>query len=481
MEHYPAFLNLDRQPCLVAGGGKVASRKIEALLQAGADVTIVAPELHHELALTLKQYPQQTTHHARTFADEDIAHAYLVIAATNQRSVNAHIAGLAHARKILVNVADSPQECSFIVPAVIDRSPVKIAVSTSGASPVLARQLRMKLEAILPAAYGKLATIAAAYREKVKQHFPQGAQRKQFWEKVLRGPVAELAYMGHESAARQRLDEMLAQDTDKVEAGEVYLVGAGPGDPELLTFRAARLMLQADVMVYDRLVTQPVLDMANPDAERIYVGKERSNHTVPQHQINDLLVTLAKQGKRVLRLKGGDPFIFGRGGEEIEKLAENGIPFQVVPGVTAASGCSSYAGIPLTHRDYAQSCTFATGRLKDGSINLDWDKLATPNQTVVFYMGLTGIHIISRELIAHGVPATMPAALIEQGTTRKQRIHTGTLETLPQLVKERGVRAPAMIIVGEVVKLHTTLRWYEPERHVMASGFSLWQITPEKS
>ena len=481
MEHYPAFLNLNGQPCLVVGGGKVAGRKVATLLQAGAHVTVVSPELDHELGLTLKQYPQHATHHARTFIDGDINDAYLIIAATNQRTVNSQIASLAHARKILVNVADNPQECSFIVPSVVDRSPVSIAVSTGGASPVLARQLRMKLETMVPSTCGKLAEITEAYREKVKQHFPQAAQRKQFWEKALRGPFAELVYMGNETEARKRLDEMLEQDLDTTEVGEVYLVGAGPGDPDLLTFRAARLMLQADVMVYDRLVAKSILDMANQNAERIYVGKERSNHAVPQNKINDLLVDLAKQGKRVLRLKGGDPFIFGRGGEEIETLAENGIPFQVVPGITAASGCSSYAGIPLTHRDYAQSCTFATGHLKDGSIDLDWDKLATPNQTVVFYMGLTGIHVISRELIAHGVPADMPAALVEQGTTRNQRVHIGTLETLPQLVKERGVRAPTMTIVGEVVKLHDKLRWYEPERHVTASEFSLEHTATEKT
>jgi uroporphyrin-III C-methyltransferase/precorrin-2 dehydrogenase/sirohydrochlorin ferrochelatase len=471
--HYPVFLNLNGQSCLVVGGGKVASRKVESLLQAGAEVTVISPDVKPELGQVLERYPQHATHHARDFQDSDVEGMYLIIAATNQRATNSRVAQLAKANKIPVNVVDNQKECTFIVPSVVDRSPVSIAVSTGGASPVLARQLRMKLEAMVPSSCGKLAEITEAYREKVKQHFPEAKQRKKFWEKALRGPFAELVYMGNEKAARQRMEDMLAHDSEQPEVGEVYLVGAGPGDPDLLTFRAARLMLQADVMVYDRLVARSILDMANQNAERIYVGKEKSRHAVPQDKINDLLVDLAKQGKRVLRLKGGDPFIFGRGGEEIETLAENGIPFQVVPAVTAASGCSSYAGIPLTHRDYAQSCTFATGHLKDGSIDLDWDKLAKPRQTVVFYMGLTGIHVISRELIAHGVPADMPAALIEQGTTRNQRVHIGTLATLPAMVKERGVRAPTLTIVGEVVKLHEKLRWYEPERHVTASEFSL--------
>lgn len=482
MKHYPAFLSLKGKPCLVVGGGNVAKRKVKGLLAAQAKVFVVSPELNNELAELMAHHPQRALHLAKPFTDDDInTHRYeLIFAATDQRAVNARIAQLAQQHAIRVNVADDPQASDFIVPSVIDRSPVSVAVSTGGASPVLARQLRMKLETMLPASCGKLAEITEAYREKVKQHFPQADQRKRFWQKALHGAFSEWVYMGNEEAARKRLDEMLEQDADTTEVGEVYLVGAGPGDPDLLTFRAARLMLQAEVIVYDRLVARSILNMVNPDAERIYVGKAKSSHAVPQGKINELLVDLAKQGKRVLRLKGGDPFIFGRGGEEIETLAENGIPFQVVPGITAASGCSSYAGIPLTHRDYAQSCTFATGHLKDGSVDLDWDKLAQPNQTIVFYMGLTGLPVISRELIAHGVSESMPAALIEQGTTRNQRVHIGTLKTLPQLVKERGVRAPTLTIVGEVVKLHDTLRWYEPERHVLASEFSPEHTVTEK-
>jgi uroporphyrin-III C-methyltransferase/precorrin-2 dehydrogenase/sirohydrochlorin ferrochelatase len=346
-----------------------------------------------------------------------------------------------------------------------------VAVSTGGASPVLARQLRMRLETMISSQCGELAGITEEYRDIVKQRLPEPL-RKSFWEQALKGPFAELVYAGNVQDARRYLEEMLATYPDGQTMGEVYLVGAGPGDPDLLTFKALRLMQQADVMVYDRLVAKSILDMANQKAERIYVGKEKSNHAVPQDKINDLLVELAKQGKRVLRLKGGDPFIFGRGGEEIETLAENGVPFQVVPGVTAASGCASYAGIPLTHRDYAQSCTFATGHLKDGTIDLNWTQLAQPNQTVVFYMGLTGIEVISQKLQEFGRAGDTPAALVEQGTTRNQRVHIGTVASLPELVKSSGVRAPTLTIIGEVVQLHAKLHWYEPQRHVIASEFS---------
>jgi uroporphyrin-III C-methyltransferase/precorrin-2 dehydrogenase/sirohydrochlorin ferrochelatase len=482
MDLFPAFLNLKSHQCLVVGGGAVAERKINTLLRYGARVHVVALQTTSTLQALIAEHSQSTephlTYDERAFTDADLYGWFLVIAATNQFAVNQRIAELATARNILVNVADNPEASSFIMPAIVDRSPVTIAVSTGGASPVLARQLKMKLETLIPSSCGQLAAITEEYREKVKQHFATPDERKQFWEQALKGVVSELVYAGQLNKAREVLDQMLSDQSTQPKVGEVYLVGAGPGDPDLLTFRALRLMQQADVVVYDRLVAKSILAMTNPDAKRIYVGKEKSNHAVRQEGINDLLVQEAKAGHRVLRLKGGDPFIFGRGGEEIETLAEQGIPFQVVPGITAASGCSSYAGIPLTHRDYAQSCTFATGHLKDGTIDLDWEKLAQPKQTVVFYMGLTGIEVISRELMNHGMPADMPAALIEQGTTRNQRVHIGTLATLPQLVKERDVHAPTLTIVGEVVRLHDKLNWYEPERHVTASEFS--RNTPQE-
>ncbi|MBU0654208.1 MAG: siroheme synthase CysG [Gammaproteobacteria bacterium] len=469
MDHFPVFLDLHGRSCLVVGGGKVAERKLDSLLKAGAHVTVVSPEITDEMRITLDQ--QNAHWQAREFADSDADGQFLIIAATNNGKVNAHVAALADARNIPVNVVDDQSLCSFIVPSVVDRSPVIVAVSTGGASPVLARQLRMRLETMISSSCGQLAGITEEYRDIVKKRLPE-EHRKGFWEQALKGPFAELVYAGQEDDARRLLEDMLDKYPSGHSIGEVYLVGAGPGDPDLLTFKALRLMQQADVMVYDRLVAKSILDMANQNAERIYVGKEKANHAVPQDKINDLLVELAKQGKRVLRLKGGDPFIFGRGGEEIETLAENGVPFQVVPGITAASGCSSYAGIPLTHRDYAQSCTFATGHLKDGTIDLNWAQLAQPNQTVVFYMGLTGIEVISQKLQEFGRAGDTPAALVEQGTTRNQRVHIGTIATLPQLVKERGVRAPTLTIVGEVVQLHDKLHWYEPQRHVIASEFS---------
>ncbi len=457
--HFPITLKVKDQPCLIIGGGEVAARKINLLLQSQAQVTVVAPALCRRLQMALNQ--QQIKHHARKFSPEDINSIVLVIAATDDQQVNQLVARTATARYIPVNVVDCPDLCTFTVPSIVRRDPVLIAVSTGGTSPVLARLLRARLETMIPTAYGKLAGLLGTFREHVKLRFSETVERRRFWERVLSGSVAELVFSGREEQARQALHAELNNDiTLASTTGEVYLVGAGPGDPDLVTFRALRLMQQADIVLYDRLVSSEILDLVRRDAERVYVGKHRANHAMQQGEINQTLVDLAREGKRVLRLKGGDPFIFGRGGEEIALLAENNITFQVVPGVTAASGCATYAGIPLTHRDYAQSVSFVTGQLKDGSINLNWSMLAQPQQTVVIYMGLKGVDIICAALQAHGAPATRPAALIEQGTTSKQRVFSGTLASLAEIVAQAKVHAPTLIIVGDVVKLHHQLAWF---------------------
>ena len=461
MDYLPIFLDLENRDCLVVGGGTVASRKASLLLRASGRVTVVAPVLCEELQALVEQ--GHITHLARRFEDEDIDGRVLVIAGTNDQAINQRVSDLAHARNVPVNVVDQPGLCSFIMPSIIDRSPVQVAVSTGGASPVLARLLRARLESYVPAAYGRLAKLVESFRDQVKQRFGSMTQRRQFWENILQGEVAELLFAGREVQARQLLQRALDSADDVPQpVGEVYLVGAGPGDPDLLTFRALRLLQMADVVVYDRLVAPPILELARRDAEQIYVGKERDNHTLTQENINQLLVRLAKEGKRVVRLKGGDPFIFGRGGEEISTLMESGVTFQVVPGITAASGCATYAGIPLTHRDYAQSVVFVTGHLKDGSVDLNWQALAHPGQTIVFYMGLHGTGVVSRELVKHGLPETTPVALVQQGTTQNQRVVVTTLANLEQSVKQEAIRPPTIIIVGEVVALHEKLHWFEP-------------------
>ena len=474
MDYLPVFLKIEGRPCLVVGGGQVAARKIELLRRAGGVIRLVAPELCDELSVLVRD--GAVTHIARNFSEGDIAGNNLVIAATDNEEVNGRISRLAREHCIPVNVVDNPDLCSFIMPSIIDRSPVQIAVSTGGRSPVLARLLRSRLESYIPAAYGRLADLVDSSRNQVKQRIRDSKTKLIFWEKVLQGRVAELVFAGKEEAAKTALQKEIDAITtdDTARSGEVYLVGAGPGDPDLITFRALRLMQQSDVVVYDRLVAPQILDLVRRDAEKIYVGKARAKHTLTQENINQLLVRLAKEGKRVLRLKGGDPFIFGRGGEEIETLTEEQIPFQVVPGITAASGCASYAGIPLTHRDYAQACIFVTGHLKDGSVDLDWEMLARPGQTVVFYMGLHGIDQISRELIAHGIPKETPSALIQQGTTFNQRVFVASLDRLPEMVRKEDIKPPTIIIVGNVVSLHNKLKWFEPEYGGMSGK---WEIS----
>ncbi|MGV0974614.1 MAG: siroheme synthase CysG [Azonexus sp.] len=458
MDYLPAFHNVRGKLCLVVGGGEVATRKAGVLLEAGAVVRVVAPKIEPDLA----RQPGVESIVAR-FEPQHLEGTVMVIAATNDRDVNRQVSELAQLRKLPVNVVDDPELCSFIMPAILDRSPLMVAFSSGGGSPVLTRMMRGKLETVIPQNYSRLAAFAVRFRELVKERVTNPPKRRIFWESALDGVVAEKVLAGDEGSAEALLKQMLESE-DNILRGEVYLVGAGPGDPDLLTFRALRLMQKADIVVYDNLVSKTIVDMTRRDAQRIFVGKKRADHTMRQEEINELLVRLAKDGKRVLRLKGGDPFIFGRGGEEIETLAAEGIPFQVVPGITAASGVASYAGIPLTHRDYAQACLFVTGNLKDGTMNLDWAALARPRQTVVVYMGLHGLNILCAELVKYGMPDTTPIAIVQQGTTLNQRVITGTLATLPGIAELEKPQAPTLIIVGGVVALHDKLKWFHPQK-----------------
>jgi len=461
MTNLPIFIKLQSQHCLVVGGGVVATRKIKQLLTADAQVFVVASDIGDEL----KNINESGEIHyiKQSYNEEHLEGKQLVIAATNDRQLNTEIAEQAKTKGILVNVVDNPEAGNFILPSIIDRSPIVIAVSTSGVAPVLTKLLSTRIETIVPFSYGKLAALIGQFRSLVKEKIPDRKDRRRFWENVLDGPIAEMFYAGQEKKTLKLLEEQLGNEKPSIDSrGEVYLVGGGPGDPELLTFRALRLMQQADVVLYDRLVAPKILEFVRKDAKRIYVGKERDRHALPQAEINQLLVDLARQGKRVLRLKGGDPFMFGRGGEEIDLLYENNIPFQIVPGITAANGCASYAGIPLTHRDYAQSCLFVTGHLKDGSMNLNWQTLVQPQQTLAVYMGTHSLDILSRKLIKHGMKKSMPAAIIQQGTTDDQNIYLSTVEHLPKVPKENNVKPPSMIIIGAVVSLHKKLAWYQP-------------------
>ncbi|MEJ2060131.1 MAG: siroheme synthase CysG [Gammaproteobacteria bacterium] len=460
MKHLPIFMHLENRTCLVVGGGTVALRKIDLLLKAGARVRVVAPRLGTGVAELAAN--GRVTHYPGVFTTQHLDNCALVVAATDSPLVNRWVYQKACERGLPVNVVDEPGLCSFIFPAIVDRAPVTIAISSGGAAPVLTRILRNRLESSIPAAYGRLAELVGRYRAAVKRRFGTIRARRLFWEQTLEGHVAEAALAGHWHEAERMLKHQIeAGNGDS--GGEVYLIGAGPGDPDLLTFKALRLLQKADVVVYDRLVPEAIVDLARREAERVYVGKRRNDHSLPQSDISQLLADLATQGKKVARLKGGDPFVFGRGGEEITLLAEQGIPFQVVPGITAATGCAAYSGIPLTHRDYAQSVRFVTGHTRNGRLDLDWAQLARERQTLVFYMGLTNLNEICAKLVEHGLRADLPAALVEQGTTPNHRVYVGSLSDLYEKVKHLGVASPSLLIVGEVVRLHESLHWFSGE------------------
>lgn len=456
MDFLPVSLKLAGQRCLIVGGGSIAWRKAQLLALADACIDVLSPEIDPQLLALIEA--GQGQHLMASYSPTiELSNYRLVIAATNNAAVNAQVFDDCEAQRILVNSVDDPPHCRFMMPAIIDRSPLVISIATGGASPVLARQLRTQIEGLLPARLGELVGFSAEWRPAVKQTISHPDQRRVFWETLYQSPIHEMVLAGNLAAAHAAMPAFLDQWQNP--AGEVYLVGAGPGDPDLLTFKALRLMQQADVIVYDRLVSEPILNLCRRDADKIYVGKARSKHAVPQEGINALLVRLAQEGKRVCRLKGGDPFIFGRGGEEIEELFAAGIKFQVVPGITAASGCSAYAGIPLTHRDYAQSVRFLTGHLKEGSPELPWRELVYENQTLVLYMGLVGLEKICQQLIAHGQRADMPVALVSKGTTPDQTVVIGTLADIASKVEGSGIAAPTLTIIGEVVKLREKLQW----------------------
>ena len=459
MDQLPVFFQIKGKSVAVVGGTTVAARRAELALRAGANVRVFSEELTGDFRGI--ESHKRFEHVPQAPSAAGIEGCALVFCSTGDTAADRATAALAREAKVPINVADAPELCDFIMPSIVDRDPLVIAISTGGISPVFARMIRARLESVIPAAYGRLVTLAGQYRERLSASVGSTVLRRRFWERVLEGPVADRFLAGQEEEAKQELERALeaaGSETGEIAPlGEVYLVGAGPGDPDLLTFKALRLMQRADVVLYDRLLPHGILNLVRREAEHIYVGKLPDDHIVPQEEITARLVKLAKEGKRVLRLKGGDPFMFGRGGEEIEAIAEAGIPVQVVPGITAATGCAAYAGIPLTHRDHAQACVFVTGHAKTGKLSLDWNVLIQPRQTVAIFMGLGHLAELMEEFVAHGADPKMPAAIIDNGTRPNQRVVTGTIESLAQQAVKARLHGPAIIIIGTVVTLRDKL------------------------
>ncbi|MGO3756383.1 uroporphyrinogen-III C-methyltransferase [Psychrobacter celer] len=517
MNTFPLFFKLENRKVLIVGGGDVALRKADLLSRAGAAITILAPDISTEIQVLLSDDKHELIY--KNYNKSYMTGARVIIAATDDETLNHQIHADATAFNIPVNVVDTPHLCDFIFPAIVDRNPIVIGISSNGKAPVLARLLRARLETLIPQGYGKLAKLAGEFRSEVKRKIPTLTGRRQFWERAFEGQVSQLMFAGNEREASAQLkadlDSTVAalEDsanhsadpdahnptnshatttsqhsqshntsslsanapvaTDKLTTtqhnninqaqaavGEVYIVGAGPGDPELLTFKALRLMQQADIVYYDALVSPQVLDLCRRDADKVFVGKKRSNHAVAQLGINELLINSAKQGRRVVRLKGGDPFIFGRGGEEIESLRAHEVPYQVVPGLTAANAAASYAGIPLTHRDHSQSVRFVTGFLKAGAPNEKFENLLDTNETVVFYMGLHSLARLTTGLINAGRSSETPIAIVSNASMPNQQVLTGTLESIVALQEQNQLPTPALLIMGDVVALHDDLAWY---------------------
>ena len=480
MNTFPLFFKLEDRKVLIVGGGDVALRKADLLSRAGAAITILAPSISTEIQALLSHTKYKAKHELiyKNYNKAYMTGARVIIAATDDETLNHQIHADASKLNIPVNVVDTPHLCDFIFPAIVDRNPIVIGISSNGKAPVLARLLRARLETLIPQGYGKLAKLAGEFRSEVKTKIPTLTGRRQFWERAFEGQVSQLMFAGNEKEAAAQLqadldntasainekntvdDISIESQTVKNTMGEVYIVGAGPGDPELLTFKALRLMQQADIVYYDALVSPQVLDLCRRDADKVFVGKKRSNHAVAQLGINELLVNSAKEGRRVVRLKGGDPFIFGRGGEEIESLRAHGVPYQVVPGITAANAAASYAGIPLTHRDHSQSVRFVTGFLKAGAPNSNFKSFLNTDETVVFYMGLHSLPRLTTGLIDAGRSSDTPIAIVSNASMPNQQVLTGTLANIVELQEQNQLPTPALLIMGDVVGLHHDLAWY---------------------
>jgi uroporphyrin-III C-methyltransferase/precorrin-2 dehydrogenase/sirohydrochlorin ferrochelatase len=455
MNYFPAFFDLRERPALIVGGGEAAARRLRLLRKAGATVTVVAPRVGEEIAAAVAE--GAATLRQRGFVSGDVNGQTAVFAATGLADVDARVAEAARAAGVPVNVADRAELSSFIVPAIVERDPVVIGISTGGAAPVLASRLREAIERLLPARLGRLADFADTFRTAVKATVPSATSRFRFWDRFFDGPVADQVLAGNETGARERMLTLVnGRVANEPPRGGVAIVGAGPGDPDLLTLRALRLIQRADVVVHDKLVGPGVLDLVRRDAERIYAGKSKGDHSKSQDEINALLAEQALAGRRVVRLKGGDPFIFGRGGEEVDYLRQRGIVVELVPGITAALGCAAAVGIPLTHRDHAQAVTLATGQGKDGEPELDWATLARLDQTLAIYMGVGTAGRIASRLIGHGLDPATPVAVIENGTLPNQKAVYGRLSGLGWLVRQSGIVGPALIVIGRVAALADT-------------------------
>ncbi|HEY2347316.1 MAG TPA: siroheme synthase CysG [Xanthomonadaceae bacterium] len=480
---FPLFADLRERAVLVVGGGAVAARKVERLLAAGARVRVVAPELGPELRGQVAA--RRIAHRAGRFEPGSLDGAWLAVAATGDREVNRAVAQAARDRHLLVNVVDDAELSSFHMPAVVERGAVQVAISSGGGAPMLARRLRERIEAQLDESLGALADLLTRQRERIRARLPQAGERRRWFDRVLDGVVPKLLRQGRvEQAERHLLDAL--DEAIESERGSVALVGAGPGDPGLLTLRALRLLNEADVILHDALVSDEVLALARRDADRIDVGKQAGDHQTPQERIHALMLEHARAGKRVVRLKGGDPFVFGRGGEELEFLHAHGIAFEVVPGITAALACAAYAGVPLTHRDHAQSVRFVTAHAKDSLDSLDWRALAAERQTLAVYMGVAGLERLRARLLAHGRHPATPFALIENGSRREQRVVLGILADLPERAREEAVRSPALLILGEVAALAGRLHWFGappllPDRGDHDAGADTQRLEPDRA